>query len=315
MKDNPNAQYFLWAVVLGIIAILYPLILATDIWTIVVRGFHEKSADVFAYYIVALVSLIVLPILDIICVLLLWRVSPEIFKKDFPIPYPSCSNSRHKSCGPIFIQIAAVFIFTMCLQHLSFHGSYIILGFATSPLQATSLLAFYSAAAFCVVSLIAVILKVIHIKSIKGWKIKTCVKQLVPLLMVIFFVGFVSCFIAFYIQTTVLVGEYRNSGGLTSFIGSLAPSVLLSLVGLIEKRFVDFDMTKKKTTDGVETADQSSSSVEANEDEVLENPSVELGDNGDMVRMKVKVTACTEQDRANSNELENPAVAESGDGD
>ena len=57
--------------------------------------------------------------------------------------------------------------------------------------------------------------------------------------MVIFFVGFVSCFIASYIQATILVGEYRNSGGLTSFIGSLAPSVLLSLLGLIEKRFVD----------------------------------------------------------------------------
>ena len=135
-----------------------------------VRGFREKSGDVFAFYIVALVSLIVLPILDIICVLLVWFASPEIFKKDFPIPHPPWSCSCHKSCGPIFIQIAAVFIFTMCLQHLSFHGSYIILGFVTSPLQATSLLAFYSAAAFCVVSLIAVILKVIHIKASKGGK-------------------------------------------------------------------------------------------------------------------------------------------------
>ena len=53
-------------------------------------------------------------------------------------------------------------------------------------------------------------------------------------------------------------------------------------MGLIEKRFVDFDMTKKKTTDGGETADQSSSSFEAKKNKVLENHlAVELDDDND----------------------------------
>ena len=270
MKEKPNAQYFLWAVVMETI-VLYPLILTADIWVIVFQGFNERHARVFCYYIIFLTIMIIMPIFDIICVLLLWFVTSEIFKEDFPIPHPPCSCSCLNRRGPIFIQIAAVIIFTLCFQHLSFHGLYILLGFAASPLQATSLLAFYSTAAFCMVSFFAVVLKVIDIdiKTIKEWRVKTCVKQLVPLLMVVLFVGFVSCVIAYYVQAAMIVEEYRNGGGITSFVGSLAPSMMLSLLGFVGKKFVD--MTKSKNTKSA-NGGESSSNVETKRKEELENP-------------------------------------------
>ena len=267
-KKKPNAQYFIWAVVMGT-TFLYPLILISDFWIIIFQGFYERSEGVFSFfYIVALAIIIILPFLDFICVLLLWFVSPGIFKKDFPIPHPSCSHSCHNtsSCSPIFIQIAAVILSTLCFQHLSFHGIYILLGFVASPLQATSLLAFYSAAVFSMVSSFAVVLKVVDIKIVKKWKAKDCVKQVVLLPMVILFVGFVSCFIAFYVQSTIMVGEYRNAGGVTSFIVSLVPSVMLSGLGFIGKKLVDIT--------------RSTSNVEANSPEVMPNLlAVEADDN------------------------------------
>ena len=146
----------------------------------------------------------------------------------------------------IFRQYVATYVFTLWLQHISFHGFYVLLAFIASPLQTASLVAFYTAAAFCVISFIAVILKVTDVEC-QGFDRQTCedcnwkgfLKRLALLLIVMLFFSFVSCFIAYYVETAVLVEEYRNSGGVSVFIGSLAPSIVLSLLGFIGKKIVD----------------------------------------------------------------------------
>ena len=55
---------------------------------------------------------------------------------------------------------------------------------------------------------------------------------------------FVVCFGAFIFITGTLVIEHNNAGGFLGFVGSLAPSAFLTLVGYCGKRFLDVGSTQ-----------------------------------------------------------------------
>ena len=70
-------------------------------------------------------------------------------------------------------------------------------------------------------------------------KCKSTLESIGSILVGLLMLAFVVCFGAFIFLTGMLVIEHNNNGGVLGFVGSLAPSAFLSLVGYCGKKLLD----------------------------------------------------------------------------
>ena len=250
-RKKSNFKYFLWSIlVLSVLVAL--LVLTVDIWTLIDFGINRElssQSDVVANFVIAGVAIVMFLILD--AIFACWLTRTGVLKQDFPTPpvlYFLCCCCFTNT---ILLQSFLIYFLMLSIQLLSFHALMVFLGFIASPTQAISLLAFYFAAAFCLITCTAAFLKAVKFRkaTLKGFDKKKCErfsKGLVTVLLACLFAAFIAFFIAVFLQVVILVGD-QGSGQVNAFVGSLVPSLILGVLGVLGERVVEFEGTEKES--------------------------------------------------------------------
>ena len=296
MKNSKRLQYFVWSV--AIITFILSLIIAgfdIAVWAFNLEYYLKTPGTEDTLFIVYIVFLCVAIIGDIIAVgvgiyILHHTVSStrtdhsKKWKEDFPIPslikclscmYFCCCTCSRNCKRHAMIWIGSTF-FAFFLQLSSFHIFYMALAAVASPVETVSHIIFYLASFFCLVAIVAFILKftdksgcdelcrsfdrtiiltmLMDIRMIPTNCKQPCKKFLSNIVK--FFPVVLSIFILstsfvlfglFYFLFSVMIENYRNNGGILAFVGVLVPSTLTALIGLIKTSLMGcIDVTKKE---------------------------------------------------------------------
>ena len=187
---------------------------------------------------------------------------------DFPVPdlirYITCHFSKCRCIGKekkntYCIQIVAVWHTLSMVQLLTFHIVPIFLAFVATPLHTALVMIFYAATVFSLFTTIMLIYATFNIgdrvnkKTLKKVFLKGLVKYSVLaitflcLLFTVIFLGFS------FLRITIFVGE-QESSRVTGLIGSLLPTALIAGLGIIAKKLLPKEESRKKDVE--KTADK-----------------------------------------------------------
>ena len=179
MKNSKRLQYFIWSV--AIITFILSLIIAgfdIAVWAFNLEYYLKTPGtdeNIFFLYIgLLLIAFLGDVVTVIIGMVVLHRTDSSIhagnnkkWKKDFPIPsLIKCLSCMYFCCCPCsrnckrhaLIWIGSTF-FVFFLQLSSFHIFYMALAAVASPVETVSHIIFYFASFFCLVAIVAFILK------------------------------------------------------------------------------------------------------------------------------------------------------------
>ena len=261
-RKGSNVQYFLWSILI-LSPVLVGIVLGIDLYTLIDFGLRREQSsqgDIVANFALAGAAVVFFMIFDIVLTSLL--VCTGVLKSDFTTP-ASLKFLCSCFCKTKFLQSIAIYSFMLGVQLLAFHMIYLFLGLIASPTQAISILAFYITASFCLITCVAVFLKVvkIHKSTLGGFnqnKCKNFFKRLLGVVLGVLFLGFVASFIAFFLQVVILVGD-QGSGQVNAFVGALVPSVILGVLGVAGEKIVEFEgmgeADKKEDIEAVKDGD------------------------------------------------------------
>ena len=111
-----------------------------------------------------------------------------------------------------------------------------------------------------------------EIQQCKIEKCKSILQNVGSIVIGFLMLTFVVCFGAFIFITGTLVIEHNNAGGFLGFVGSLAPSAFLTLVGYCGKRFLDVGSTQRNVD--VDSSEQACQTVKQKPIQIIVAPQV-----------------------------------------
>ena len=249
---NSNWRYFIWALVLSLAPLNLLVILVQmsfdGIYTTCNDDCRSYYKDVTSYYYIRLVMFSLFPAVDLLITLVYCFVcEKDCLKGDFPLAKATIPTLGSRSWVSVGLQALGIVTIQISLKLLIFHAVYILLGFIASPIQVLSIGTLYAAGVFCVIVYSAVWLKFCSCTCDDSGTL-TCLNGffkniLLPFITGVLFLGFVALIIVFIYRTIVASEDYRNSGGVTTFITSLAPTALLGVIGYTGKRLISLQST------------------------------------------------------------------------
>ena len=242
-----QTMYFVWACV--IVAFIC-CVAALTFDFIVTLGYRLAEADGLParanlYYIAIVVAILAI-LFDLIMAALLTKIKS---KKDFPIPHAirfiCCVNLQCCHGNTLFLEVLAILSTLLATQLLAFHSVFLTLAFMASPVQAGASILFIGACIFCAISILTLFLAVVrkrpdHLRV----TVKFVVLRVVTVGLFLFLLAFVVLFSYYFLRVTVFSGD-SQTGGFTSIVASIIPSVLLAGLGWLAKRM--FERYQKNT--------------------------------------------------------------------
>ena len=147
---------------------------------------------------------------------------------------PNCT-----ACIILFFSMMCVTLFT---QLVLFNSVYLFMAIIAAPVETGSFLLLYAASLFCFVSFLAVVLKVLHQAGPHRTNLKWIGYCLSCVVLLAMLGAGVIVFIVFTYLYSKLNEEYRNDGGVMTFIGALLPSLAAAGVGgilMVVSRYVN----------------------------------------------------------------------------
>ena len=251
---NTNAMFFVWSLVL-VSALAAIVMIVFDGFTIAYNlslypsnPHDEGFYDIFAYFVAFAVILGVIVICDLIFMTFALRHIHLNGSDLFPVPVlfkliqRSCDSCEtdvegqrctpfKKHCCEYLVLLFGCSSFTLFLQLSSFHFLYILLGILSTPVETVSITTFYIACFFCLVAFVAIALKSSNNSRYFELKLSTTIKFAFFLLAAGLFTGSAILFSMFFYNYIIMVQSYRDGDGILAIIGSIFPSVLVTLSG------------------------------------------------------------------------------------
>ena len=217
IKEESSALYYVWAVV--IVSIPLNCFFLGRNAPVAMSGVQENTAnaDVKWYYFLSFFVIMAYPILNYLIAIVAAvysRMIKVILQNPIPCPIRCCS---HKYSGLIAFTLG-IATTTFAIQWMCPHSLYIILALIVSPIHTCSFLSLYAAGLLCLVVLIAIFLKAVHVR---------CRGILLAFIGVVMFVLLII-FITAFMEVMILFGDYNNTGGVLSIIGSIAETSVLT---------------------------------------------------------------------------------------
>ena len=124
--------------------------------------------------------------------------------------------------------IASITVIALFAQLALFNSVFISFAVIAAPVESGSLLLLYLSSLFALISVLATGLKIVHkMDTLVGFSLAL----FTLIFLLIFVAGGVGVFVTFVYKYTALIQEYRNSRGVIAFLGPIAPSVFVSVVG------------------------------------------------------------------------------------
>ena len=241
MNEDSNNPYYVWATVI-VLTIFNVLVIILGV-QIIINGVQKSKStgdgDVTYYYIFGAVTIPAIPIVNGIVIILAAihkNVLLQMRQKPIPCLIPLCN---HKTCSFIAFFTGSTII--MCtIQIMCPYGVYIIIALFASPLHTFSFLFLYVVGIYVLVVCIALFLKAFHTN--KGSVTVVAIGGLfIPIIITI-----VIIIIIFFMKMMIVFGEYNNSGGILSFIGSVAPTMVLAVLGRAGNKALEWFGHKQK---------------------------------------------------------------------
>ena len=229
-------------------------------------GFH----DIFIYFIFFAAFLCILPIFDVIALIFALMCLQPSQREKFPVPelfkfckkFLCCSYCigctgrgqarqgsgadtqplleggrvrnwlRESCCSECIVLLVGTFSFTLFMQLGSFHALYILLGAICTPVESLSITSFYTACFFCLIALVAIVLKTTNKADYyQEFKWINVCKCILPIVATILFIISLALFIGYFYNYIIMVKSYSNNGGFLAILGSILPSALVALGG------------------------------------------------------------------------------------
>ena len=196
---------------------------------------HNNEAgdkyDVKHYYYIALVSLLSFPLIDFLSSLIVAALMYKCGK--------FCLKREHIS--QFLTTSVLITILTYLLQQLTLCGYFILLAAIASPFYTLPLLLLYISFIVSIILLLTMLLKLFHTqKKSKFFHTKKKSKIFLIITLIIFSVSLIfSALLYVFRQLVILFGTNNTDDGIVSIIGSLIPTMLLSTISFIIKKFIN----------------------------------------------------------------------------
>ena len=199
------------------------------------------------WYIACFISaLIVLLAFNVICIAVLTYNRWDGLK----------SNMSDNCCFVILygLGIASVVV---ALQLLTFHGTFILLAFTSSPLLTTSFTFIYISVLFGLLGFVSIWIKVFHKKCCKeDTSNKNCYYLLQVVAVTLSFVCVLS-FDALFLVTLMRARVHYNPLGIVALFGAIVPPAVLALLTFLGNKMISMvSTTEEKTRDSYEEIKQ-----------------------------------------------------------
>ena len=136
---------------------------------------------------------------------------------------------------------AGIFSLVVALQLLSFHGTFILLVFISSPIPTAYFTLIYISALFSIVSAVSIVIKVIHRYHEKKVRDKKCYYafQITATILLVF------CVLSFDALFFITLRRARlDNFGISGFFGALVPTAIIALVSFIGNKLIEDNDTE-----------------------------------------------------------------------
>lgn len=234
-RDSTNHLFAIWAAVI-VFFISSATMIGMDIIFFFARRISSAQGSIWPHY-VAISVLIFLSLLDFVLVIFVRK------QRDFPLPYAlkilfCCTRVRWNG-NTVILQTISMWVVTTFVHLAGFHLTFIFLAFVASPVQTGSTFLILFAGVLSMISIVTLLLATIqnnfspeamelrkkrpfHVLIFKSLR-------LIPFFSVLIFtILFATC----YVRVTIRVGDVQ-SGGIPTLLASIAPAVLLAIMGYI----------------------------------------------------------------------------------
>jgi hypothetical protein len=234
-RESTNHLFAIWATVI-VFFISIVMMIGMDIIFFFTRPFSSAQGSVWPHY-VAIGVLVFLSVLDLALVICVKK------RRDFPLPYALkivcfctgvCCNGN-----TIVLQTMAMWVVTTFVHLACFHLNFIFLAFVASPVQTGSTFLILFAGLLSLISIVTLLLATIQNNFSPE---ATELRKKRPFHMLIFkslrlipffsLLIFTILFATSYVRVTIRVGDVQ-SGGIPTLLASVAPAVLLAVMGYI----------------------------------------------------------------------------------
>ena len=312
MKEQTDLRFFVWSLVIASFLVSL-LIISWDIYTFIENiPFYRSSNNLgnshILFFLVAVLFGVCF-ILDIVFVIAalkyIYESNKEGFVKDIPIPLlfkeisKLCIGTTERQQGQDrrnpgcysrvcaeSVAIGLGNVITMVFMQLcGFHVFFITLGALATPVSTLSIVSFYIAFYFCLVTFIAVLLKTSDAKNPLPWMLASW-----ALAGVIGGIGLacIGVLIAYFYNYIHMVEDYNYSNGVLVFLGRILPTCIATFLAFCGRRLVKYvgvnDGQQNEDTTGNED-DRGSEGNTGNEDDAGNNDDTgnedETGNEGD----------------------------------
>ena len=136
---------------------------------------------------------------------------------------------------------AGVFSLMIALQLLSFHSTFILLVFISSPIPTACFTLVYISALFSIVSAVSIVIKVIHRCHEKKFRDKKChyAFQITAAILLVF------CVLSFDALFFITLMRARlDNFGINGFFGALVPTAIIALISFIGNKLIEDNDTE-----------------------------------------------------------------------
>ena len=268
MKKQSDLRFFVWSLVIASLLVSL-LIISWDIRTFIKNFSYYPSSNVEGknmYYIHILFILVAVLfgfclLFDIIFVIValkyIYGSNEEGFVKDIPIPLlfkeisKLCSGMTQRQqgqdgrnqecCSRVCAESVALglgnLIVMVFMQLSGFHVFFITLGALATPVSTLSIVSFYIAFYFCLVTFIAVLLKTSDALNSLPWMLASW-----ALAGVIGGIGLacIGVLIAYFYNYIHMVEDYNYSNGVLVFLGRILPTCIATFLAFCGRRLVKY---------------------------------------------------------------------------